>query len=374
MEIKNIGIPVYRQIEQDLKEKIENGYYRIGDRFTEKDLVKIYKVSRLTLKKATSLLAAEGYLSQIPGKGTFITSPDEQNSIDVRAKKMNRGIGILVSSITGYLYPGIIRGAEDVCEKAGYHMVLGNYDAIPEKEKKYMEGFVQRGLAGLIIAPSYNSHLNPYYKKLKEKDIPFVLVDITVKGVEADLVATDNFKGGYLGTKFLIQNGCKNILFISTSLKASSTRDRLLGYKHALEEAKVPFNKEMVKEITSGHPHYLFAEEITRYYLSQNKIDGIFSANEPLIFGVLKAVKEKQVNSEEVVKIVSFDKPEIPLELVYPVSFITQPRYEIGRIACQLLFERIKEKRQKKQRHFLKNIFLQPGLIEAGSREEIINV
>lgn len=371
MEIRNNITPAYLQIEQDLRNKIESGYYRVGDRLTEKDLVGIYKVSRLTLKKATSLLAAEGYLSQTPGKGTFITSPDEQNKLqnnDVRLKKLNKGIGILISSVTGYLGPGIIRGVEDVCEETGYHLILGNYDAIPEKEKKYMETFVHRGILGLVIAPSYNSHLNTYYKTLKAKNVPFVLVDVAVNGINADLVATDNFNGGYIGTKSLINAGCKNILFVSTSLNASSTRDRLLGYKLALEESKIPLKKDMVKESKSGgRSAEIFAERETAYLLAQNKADGIFSANEPIIFGVLKAVKKHNRKNFSGIQIVSFDKPEIPYDLAYPITFITQPRYEIGKVACELLLERIKKKREKIQPPY-KKILLQPELIKQERR------
>ena len=237
MEMKNYGIPIYKEIEQDLKEKIETGYYKIGDRFTEKELVKIYKVSRLTLKKATSLLAAEGYLSQIPGKGTFITSPDEQSkpqTNDIRFKKLNKSIGILVPCITFSLYPGIIRGAEDFAHEYGYNVILGNYDANPEKEKEYMERFVRRGISGLMVSASYNSRLNPYYQILKKNNIPLVVIDTLVPGVETDFVATDNIKGSYLATCALIRKGCKKIAFLSGYFQASSSKERFTGYKNAL--------------------------------------------------------------------------------------------------------------------------------------------
>jgi len=371
--MENKIVPVYLQIEKDLREKIEKGQLKIGTRLTEKELTRIYKVSRLTLRKSLSLLASDGYLYQVPHRGTIITSPDDPSFKDIRdarLKKLNKGIGILVSCVTGYLYPGIIRGVEDVCESFGYHLVIGNYDAIPTKEKKYMETFVQRGISGLVIAPSYNSHLNPYYKTLKEKNVPFVLVDVEVKGIKSDIVSTNNFKGAYEGVKKLISSGCRNILFLSTSLNASSTKERLSGYKQALEEAKISFKKEFIKSDESRQPHE-FAYKITKDFLNKNKIDGIFSANEPLIFGVLKAIKDKGMKIPDDIKIVSFDKPEIPLELAYPITFITQPRYQIGKTACELLLERIKEKRNKTKIPY-KKILLEPELVEANVKENVL--
>ncbi len=368
MEILKGAVPVYLQIEQDLRNKIKSGRYKVGDRFIEKDLVKEYGVSRLTLKKATSILVADGYLSQTPAKGTFVTSPDKQDTLQdngLRFKKLNRGIGILVSCVTGSPNPGIIRGVEDVCEKNGYHLILGNYDAIPEKEKKYMETFVERGISGLVISASHNSYLNPYYKILKEKNIPFVFVDVKVDGIESDLVATDNFTGAYLGTKFLINKGCKDILFLCTSLRASSTRERLQGYRFALKESGVSFKKDLVRESENGG-HYAesFGEKETEIFLNRGKIDGIFSANEPVIFGVLRAVKKKAVKKSRKIHIVSFDKPEIPMELAYPITFIVQPLYQIGHTGCELLFERIKEKRRGVKTPY-KRVLLEPELIEA---------
>jgi len=371
MEMLKGAVPAYLQIENDLRNKIESGCYKVGDRFIEKDLVKEYKVSRLTLKKATSMLVADGYLSQTPGKGTFITSPGEQNGLlnrEAQHKKLNRSIGILVSCITNSPNPGIIRGVEDVCESSDFNLVLGNYDAMPEKEKKYMETLVQRGISGLIISASYNSYQNPYYKKLQEKNIPFVFLDVKVNGIESDLVATDNFNGAYLGTRSLVRKGCRKMLFICTSLKASSTRERLQGYRLALEESEIPFKEEMVRESKMGHPPDSFAEKETESFLARGKADGIFSANEPLVFGVLRAVKKARAKKSGGVCIVSFDKPEIPMELAYPMTFIVQPLYQMGYTACEILLERIKQKRNKVKTPY-RRVLLEPELIEAGKEK-----
>ncbi len=370
MEMKNGIMPAYLKIEDDLRRKIKSGNYKAGDRLSEKELGRMYGVSRLTVRKATSILSAEGYLTHVQGKGTFVNAPGQRDKFQdggLMFKKLNKGIAVLIPCVTGHLYPGIIRGVEDVCARDGYHLTLGNYDAVPEKEKNYMEMFASRGISGMVIAPSDNSHLNPYYKILKSGGIPFVLVDISVKGVNSDLVATDNFNGAYIGTMSLVRSGCRNILFVCTSLNASSTRERLHGYKFALEESKIPFKKSMVKETREELSREVFAENAAEVFLAQNdKRCGIFSANEPMLCGVLKAAKKRAGRNSRHIGIVSFDKPEVPMELAYPVTFISQPRYSIGEIACELLLEKIKQKKMKKKGTLCKKILLEPELIEAG--------
>ncbi|MCD6407938.1 substrate-binding domain-containing protein, partial [bacterium] len=185
-----------------------------------------------------------------------------------------------------------------------------------------------------------------------------------INGVETDLVATDNFKGGYIGTKYLISLRCKKIAFISGWLSLYSSEGRLSGYQKALTEENIPYRKELVID---GDVSEKFGYEAAKLLLTKNKIDGIFSANEPITIGILKAIKEMKIKPEEI-KIVSFDEPNIPPSLNYPVTLIKQPRYEIGKIAAQILLERIKEKRRNLKTPF-KKILLEPEM--AKEKEEI---
>ena len=67
-------VPLYYQIEENLKKTIEEGKWKTGDPLpTEKDLQEIYRVSRTTIRQALDLLVRKGMLVRIPGKGTFVS-------------------------------------------------------------------------------------------------------------------------------------------------------------------------------------------------------------------------------------------------------------------------------------------------------------
>ncbi len=69
-------LPLYHRIENDLKNKIFSGYYKSGDILpSERELIGIYKVSRLTAREAVNRLAIEGLVVKVQGKGTFVTIP-----------------------------------------------------------------------------------------------------------------------------------------------------------------------------------------------------------------------------------------------------------------------------------------------------------
>ena len=83
-------IPLYEQIYEEIREKIEERGYRVGDRLpSEKELSEQYHVSRITSKKAVELLAEEGLVTRIPGKGTFVIEHQEMpKALEIPADSM----------------------------------------------------------------------------------------------------------------------------------------------------------------------------------------------------------------------------------------------------------------------------------------------
>lgn len=81
---KEYPIPLYYRVYQNLKQKILDGIYKPGDRIPpESELVQIYNVSRLTVRRALEELRSEGFISRAKGKGTFITGRKEEEQMNV---------------------------------------------------------------------------------------------------------------------------------------------------------------------------------------------------------------------------------------------------------------------------------------------------
>ena len=72
-----MGLPIYLQLAEDIKEKINIGELKPGDTiYSENALCKTYGASRMTVRKGLAILASEGYIYSIPGKGNFVQEPD----------------------------------------------------------------------------------------------------------------------------------------------------------------------------------------------------------------------------------------------------------------------------------------------------------
>lgn len=84
-------LPLYYQIELRLRDAIESGSYRTGDRLpTEKVLQETFGVSRVTVRTALQRLEQEGLISTHRGRGTFVTSQaDEARRIERRTSQLH---------------------------------------------------------------------------------------------------------------------------------------------------------------------------------------------------------------------------------------------------------------------------------------------
>lgn len=69
-------LPLYHQVELDMRRRVEDGHWRAGDRIpSEAELCDHYGASRITIRRAISELAADGLLVRFPGRGTFVRDP-----------------------------------------------------------------------------------------------------------------------------------------------------------------------------------------------------------------------------------------------------------------------------------------------------------
>lgn len=92
-------IPLYQQIINDIREGIEDGRYAVGQKIpSEAELSEMYKVSRITIRRAIEELSIDGYLTKKQGKGTYVNPPKLE-------KKM--------------VQSGPLQSFTEVCEKSG---------------------------------------------------------------------------------------------------------------------------------------------------------------------------------------------------------------------------------------------------------------
>jgi LacI family transcriptional regulator len=254
-------------------------------------------------------------------------------------RKQTNTIGLIIPDIKNPFFPEVAGGIEECANDFGYNVFLCNTNWSIEREEQYINLLSERRVDGLIVAPISNS-AKPLEEIIHE-DIPVVYVSRAPRDTDRSYVVIDNVRGGFLATKHLIEAGYETIGFIGASADSSTADERLEGYRMAFEKYGIAFSEKYVKQgdfkQKSG---YILVKEM----IGNNDYPrGLFAANDLLALGAIQAVKDAGLRVPEDIAVVGFD--DIPIASLQEIqlSTIYQPKYEMGRIAFEILVEIIKK-------------------------------
>src|SRR5262249_36874939 len=147
-------------------------------------------------------------------------------------------------------------------------------------------------------------------------NVPFVLVDRSIDGFGADLVLGDSVGGARLLVDHLIELGHRRIGMITEGLEVSTARDRLHGYRQALEAAGLPRDDRLVAESSAIEP--AVARDSTLRLLDlPEPPTAIFAVNNIAVVGVIEAARERSLEIPRDLALVCFDDIE-HVSRIYP--------------------------------------------------------
>ncbi len=152
-------------------------------------------------------------------------------------------------------------------------------------------------------------------------------------------------EGAYKSVKHLIQNGHKKIACIQGIVGTSSNNQRINGYKKALDEAGIPFDKNLVLGNDFGFENgYIQTQKVIR---ELKEVTALFSTGNQITLGALKALAENGIAVPEDISIVSYDEQDYSELLYTPLTTVSHlDSQKLGRIALDLLFAADAEREQ----------------------------
>src|SRR5439155_393102 len=199
-------------------------------------------------------------------------------------RRKTGALGVIVPDVANPFFTLVVRGGEEVAWRAGYHVILCNTQADLERERGYLEDMLSFQVEGLLIAP-VSDRSRPHLRVLTQNGVPFVLIDRAIAGYHGDLVQGDSVVGARQLVDHLITLGHRRIAMITETDEVSTARDRLLGYREAIEAAGIEFSPELVAETSAVDPRG--AHEATCRLLDLSEPPtAIFSVNNIAVGGV----------------------------------------------------------------------------------------
>ncbi len=197
-----------------------------------------------------------------------------------------------------------------------------------------------------------------------KQEIPLIVVNRFVPEIGENCTSLDNQHGGYLATRHLIEQGHKDIAYISGSLHKADSKARLAGHKRALNEYDLPFDPELTFE---GNFSAQSGEQSIRLLLQKGlNFTAVSCGNDEMAAGAINAleVAGKQVPKD--ISVVGFDNINYANYLTPKLTTVEYPMHKIGTMAAHWILEHAYGSGPKEIEHLLS-----PKLIVRDSTREL---
>jgi LacI family transcriptional regulator len=251
--------------------------------------------------------------------------------------KRTKTIALVVTDIRNPFFTTIASGVEDTARARHYAVMFCNTYESEVEEAQYVRVLIERRVDGVLLVPAGGAGSS--VRLLQERHIPTIVLDRHVRDTEVDEVRAESKSGAYAAVSHLIGMGHRRIAVLAGPEGVSTSTDRVAGYREALLEA-CP---------TGDCGWILFGEfnEASGYAMTcqilqaKPRPTAIFAANNFIAFGALRALHEAGLSIPEDISIVVFD--DLPPGWVLDpfLTVVSQPAYEVGTQAAELLLQRL---------------------------------
>ena len=249
----------------------------------------------------------------------------------------SRVIGLVVSDIQNPFFNQVVRAVEDAALPHGFAVFLCNTDENSEREALYLELLFDEQVAGVILTPAHAEA--EAYRTFLQIGIPLVVIDREVQGLGVDTVVSDNQEASRVAVSQLLGEGHTRIGAILSDLSISTGQQRFAGYRQALKGANIMFQPELA---VFGKPVEAEGYRLTQALLERPEPPtALFTGSKLLTLGALRYLFEHDLAIPETVALAAFDALEWLPNLPKILS-VTQPAYDIGQQAAELLLSRIR--------------------------------
>jgi LacI family transcriptional regulator len=248
-------------------------------------------------------------------------------------------IGVLVPEVEHYFFSTILNGVEEVAYKNNFSVMVFQSNESYMREVLITQTFLTNRVDGVLASFSKNTHDFSHFQQLVDNEIPLVFFDREREELHADSVIVDDYSGAYNAVNHLLSKGCKKIAFFSAPQHLVLGRNRLEGYKAALEHHGIAYNPDLVYACDTFDQ----AEKISRSILKKHdRPDAIFAVNDLTAIGAMKVAKQQGLRIPDDIRFVGFENSRSAWICEPELTTVDQFGFELGKKATELLLTRIK--------------------------------
>lgn len=265
------------------------------------------------------------------------------------ATNRSGGIGVTTNDIGSPYYAVMLRGVEAAIEDAGLHLMVSSGHARADAERSAIQFLKQRRSDALIVQAEALSDAE-LIRLADEADVPVVVFGRRVPELATVCVHLDNEAGGRMATEHLLAHGHRRIAHIAGPLRFPDARDRLQGYRDALDGAGIAYDDGLVVEgdFREGGGR----EAMERLLDRTTELDAVFVANDQMAAGAMRAVRDRGLDVPLDLSLVGYDDVLLAQYLSPTLTTVRQPLFDMGRAAGDIAIALLEQKKVEVRTRF----------------------
>ncbi len=330
------------------------------------DIAKALNITVSTVSRALSGFPA---ISETTREAVFQTAKKLNYSPNRLASALKSGktyiIGVIVPSVQAHFFASIIHSIEEGLRNSGYRVILYQSNESVENEINGVKTLLEAQVDGIIASMSLETEDVSHFAEIIEQNKPLILFDRVHEDLKVPTVTLDDFKAGYMATQHLIDQGYKNIAFVTTVHQIKIFNDRLKGYWAALKDNNLPIVEENIifggLSIKDGR---FGAGKLMR---NEVRPDAIIAGDDFTALGVIKKLKEVNETPPKI-GVIGFANEAFSAYITPNLSTIDQHPNQMGSECSKLFLSMIQ---QEDPYQNIKNIIIDPSLVERQSTDNL---
>jgi GntR family transcriptional regulator of arabinose operon len=364
-------LPKYQVIADDLRERIKNGEFPVGSIVpTEAQMQEKFGVSRQTVRQAVKTLINEGFLKSERGSGTYVlrNSDSEVTELLANAAPEKLKIGVIVTYLSDYIFPSIIRGIEKVTRANDAVMILASTNNDVEQERACLEQMKGAGIDGLIVEPTrsnlYNPNLAEYQQMIAHKR-PLVMMNASYEEINVPCLRLDDEGVGEKVTNFLFEMGHEHLALI-TKIDDLQGKYRMKGFMNAHTKANRLFSSDAIFTYTTEDREHVLSELIHYLLEPTTNVTGIVCYNDEIGASVIRRLLYAGKKVPDDFSVTGVDNSYIARVTNLRLTSIIHPQEKMGEDAAMEVINCIRNGKE------LHDIVYEPELVKRASVKRLL--
>lgn len=314
--------------------------------------------------KATAARALGNYGSVSPAVKERVLAVAERLRYrpNILARSMSTGvtntIGVVVADISNPFFAGVVRSIADECYDRGYSAVVMNTDERMDLEREAVGVLADKQVDAIILSPAAVDDDGIHHiEEVLARGIPVVLLDRVLAGLDLTAVVIDNYEASKQAVAAFSEAGHRRIGFAWGPPAGGPARDReemwsrsrstlwsdgerLRGYLDGLQQARIPFDPELVTYCDRNEDD--LSEAVTHMLQGADRMTAVLTTETEALTGTLLALNRAGLGYPEDLSIIGFDDSPWARAVRPALTMIAQPMAEMGRAAAERAFQAIR--------------------------------